>query len=712
MKKIIFILMSVSIFIYSGCSNNNDSVIKYQDGSSNTGSILLNVSTNQFAATKSVSDQNNVAQNSPISKNIIPTIDMNPASYELTLKGPNGESLVKTINEGTTLVKNLPFGEWVITINVKNINNVLIAMGQKTATVYVNETVNVDITARPLDGFGKFLLSLQWNGAQTQTPSITAELLPQTGSTYNLNIPVSNGNTGNYDSSQDTVNFPQGIPTGYYTLIVKLYDGIGSNRICVMGAVDVVRIVKDQTSSGTMVFNEINQGSGGIQVNINTQMGEPLTVTLTGQAAELHEGDSMAVTASVDSSVPSYNGNLIYVWYINGNSIGTGKTFTFGNNLQMGVYRLDVTAFTVDGTRAGSISYNFHVIEKAVPSTWEIILSQANEMVKCIIQTSDNGFMAVGTSGYTTDIFLKKLDENGNIQWQKTLAIPDFQDANSVVQTDDGGYVIVGRNYIYTGSSTNTSVYVVKLNSQGQLVWEKSFFFEPSSTLNVGNSIIETNEKDLLIGGQAYNDGLLMKLNSEGNIIWQVRNNYWGAIWSLVKIDNNNYVACGDIRILKFDSSGNVLITKPIIIENIYNLHSKSMKKTNDGGFVVLGHGQPNLPYHIPFVIKLDQNLNNVWVKLYDINNSKNSIGNAIVQKGDGGYIFGGYGINATNINVSNLFSTDINGNLIWKKIYEGIESNFINDVSNTKDGNYIFAAARGNNSTFWVKKFNNNEGN
>ena len=50
-----------------------------------------------------------------------------------------------------------------------------------------------------------------------------------------------------------------------------------------------------------------------------------------------------------------------YVWYLNGVTAGTGPSYTLGSTLVAGWYRLDVTAYTADGTRAGSATASFQV---------------------------------------------------------------------------------------------------------------------------------------------------------------------------------------------------------------------------------------------------------------------------------------------------------------------------------------------------------------
>ena len=89
---------------------------------------------------------------------------------------------------------------------------------------------------------------------------------------------------------------------------------------------------------------------------------------MDGQLSEILLGESMTVSAST----PQESENMFYVWYINGESMETGAIYTVGSGLAAGVYRLDVTAFSTDGKRAGSTTHNFNVIELAqVTHEWD-----------------------------------------------------------------------------------------------------------------------------------------------------------------------------------------------------------------------------------------------------------------------------------------------------------------------------------------------------
>lgn len=139
--------------------------------------------------------------------------------------------------------------------------------------------------------------------------------------------------------------------TGYYTLVTQLQDG----GYTVMGAVEVVRIVDGEISTGVYNFLNINQPIGTILVNIETDMKNPVGVTLTGTAATVVVENAMVVDATNDY------GAVTYVWYVNGSTVATGSNHDVSSALDVGFYRLDVTAFSTDGKTAGSASFEFEV---------------------------------------------------------------------------------------------------------------------------------------------------------------------------------------------------------------------------------------------------------------------------------------------------------------------------------------------------------------
>ena len=106
---------------------------------------------------------------------------------------------------------------------------------------------------------------------------------------------------------------------------------------------------------GGDTFEELDYS--GESLTIDRRRFGDWTVSVDGGEVLMEVGGSVAVSASVVESV----GNVVYVWYINGESVTIGENHVV-SGLEEGVYRLDVTAFTADGTRAGSATHDFQVV--------------------------------------------------------------------------------------------------------------------------------------------------------------------------------------------------------------------------------------------------------------------------------------------------------------------------------------------------------------
>ncbi len=280
-----------------------------------------------------------------VSRSLLPNESMDIYEYLIIGTGPDGATFSVTTSGHSVQINELSFGDWEIEVFCKNDNGFDIGYGSSYATVHTGVTTEVSITTTPYDGLGTLDLKVNWTGGDLEIPSVDATLTPSSGSPVTLEFTVT-GNSAEFSSDA--------IPTGYYTLTLKLLD----NGINTIGRVEVVRIVKGATTSGVFDYYEINKPGGTIDVNIIQQMDDPVNVVLDGSTSELPEFSTMSVTASA----PDETENLVYVWYINGESFATGETAVVGN-LTPGFYYLDVVVFTVDGKRAGSTGSTFHVTE-------------------------------------------------------------------------------------------------------------------------------------------------------------------------------------------------------------------------------------------------------------------------------------------------------------------------------------------------------------
>jgi hypothetical protein len=228
-----------------------------------------------------------------------------------------------------------------------------------------------------------------------------------------------------------------------------------------------------------------------------------------------------------------------------------------------------------------------------------------NEIGRSLIKTSDGGY---AIAGYTIsfgagsgDVYVVKLDANGNLQWTKTIGGPESEEGHSLIQTSDGGYAVTG--YTKSFGAGELDVYLVKLDAYGNLQWTKTI---GGPEREEGNSLIQTSDGGYAITGEAYSFGAGEE----------------------------------DVYVVKLDANGNLQWTKTI--SGPKNDKGNSLIQTSDGGYAIAGYtesfgaGEADV-----YVVKLDANGNLQWTKI--IGGPKNDKGNSLIQTSDGGYAIAGF---------------------------------------------------------------------
>jgi hypothetical protein len=280
------------------------------------------------------------------------------------------------------------------------------------------------------------------------------------------------------------------------------------------------------------------------------------------------------------------------------------------------------------------------------------------ELGSSLIQTSDGGYViAGGTSSFgagEADIYVVKLDAHGNLQWTKTIGGPDFDVGNSLIQTSDGGYAIAGSTQSF--SAGGQDVYVVKLDANGNLQWTKTIGGKKEDG---GNSLIQTSDGGYAIAGSTRSFGAgeadvyVVKLDARGNLQWTktIGGPASETAFSLIQTSDGGYAIAGftasfgagetDLYLVKLDANGNLQWTKTIggKKEDV----GSSLIQTSDGGYVIaggtssFGAGKWDV-----YVVKLGADGNLQWTKTIGAKNENFSI-SSLIQTSDGGYAISSY---------------------------------------------------------------------
>ena len=157
-----------------------------------------------------------------------------------------------------------------------------------------------------------------------------------------------------------------------------------------------------------------------------------------------------------------------------------------------------------------------------------------------ITQTTDEGFIITGSGGlyiepvegelsvFNNDLFLLKIDKDGVVQWQKVLDGGQKEYGRSIVQTNAGDYIVAGYTVAFSGE--NRDVWVLRVDQLGNVIWQKTY---GGSEDDSAYSLIEGVDGNFVVAGSTESfgagklDAWIFELDGLGNIIWQ--KTYGGA---------------------------------------------------------------------------------------------------------------------------------------------------------------------------------------
>ncbi|MBN2365363.1 MAG: T9SS type A sorting domain-containing protein [Calditrichaeota bacterium] len=303
-------------------------------------------------------------------------------------------------------------------------------------------------------------------------------------------------------------------------------------------------------------------------------------------------------------------------------------------------------------------------------------------------QTSDGGYIIVGlysVNNHNSDVWLIKTDFFGDTIWTKTYGGINSEWGSSVQQTVDGGYIIAGNK--------QSNIWLIKTDAFGDTLWTKTFGKDGQDE---ARSVQQTSDGGYILTGTTNGEIWLIKTDSHGDTLWTKTFGKDGQDEgrSVQQTSDGGYILTGttngEIWLIKTDSYGDSLWTKTFTGEGW------SVQETSDGGYIIAGDVDIfGTAYEDVYLIKTNPFGDTLWTKTFG--GVFTDFGLSVQQTLEGGFIIAGftdsYGQGGSDIW---LIKTDSSGDMLWTKLLGGSYNDYGLSIQQTLDRGYILTGYTG----------------
>ena len=345
-----------------------------------------------------------------------------------------------------------------------------------------------------------------------------------------------------------------------------------------------------------------------------------------------------------------------------------------------------------------------------------------------IILTEESQFLIVGETNSkgagNSDAWIIKLNEQGELLWDKTYGGKENDGAYSIVESEDGGYVICG--YTWSKGNGRDDGWVFKIDKNGKLLWDKTFGEKSFDKLF---SIIKDKDNNYVLAGRSNSKGAgnsdawIIKLNEQGELLWD--KTYGGkendGAYSIVESEDGGYVICGytwskgngrdDGWVFKIDKNGKLLWDKTFGAGGSDRLNT--IIKADGEGYVTVGfadreHCALCSEQGYIWVIKISDTGNLIWENKNG--GSTYDIGNDIIRYKEG-YLVVARSNKSSETSFASLFEIDYQG--ITKNEISLVreKDSYFNSITKTNEDDFFLIVGdtwfeSAGSSDLWVIKF------
>ncbi len=305
-------------------------------------------------------------------------------------------------------------------------------------------------------------------------------------------------------------------------------------------------------------------------------------------------------------------------------------------------------------TNGGSDVLLMRITDTGVVS-WVQSLGGVGDQFGCeVIECRSGGYAIIGyerRSTFNTDALLIRCDALGQILWAERYGDISFEEGIAIIECTSGGFAFTG--YSTSLDENSSDFWLVRTNIAGEQIWNQTF---PKYSTDICNSLVETDNGGFILAGstesydQGDQNGWLVATDMVGNMLWNYTygSNQYELFHDVIRNSNGAYIVAGtaermnnSVAVLEFDSHGS------LITENIFPIslgdHGYAITECHNGGYAVTGRTSDSDGNKIItnlLVLRLDEAGTFQWSKSYG--GLQPDIGRSIAQATNGDFIVAG----------------------------------------------------------------------
>jgi hypothetical protein len=327
-----------------------------------------------------------------------------------------------------------------------------------------------------------------------------------------------------------------------------------------------------------------------------------------------------------------------------------------------------------------------------------------------VVEAPDCGVFVAGTlfpqDGGTaaTDFWAARMNPQGDVLWQRAYGGDDEEEVLSMDLASDGGVFVAGRTRSFGVGIQD--LWLLKLDPEGDVEWQKTFGGDAAE----GPALVCASGEGggFLFGatgsfGVSSTDWWVVRFGEGGDVLWQ---RAYGAARGIEQAhgcaptrdggvvlggDTPGFTADVDGWVVKLDARGDIEWEKTYSLPDPNGV--SALLQTADGEYVAAGTAwDMGSTLSDLWVLRLDALGEVVWERKFHHGGQDQELGWAVAEAGEGGFVVGGTWIPSSGSSDAWVLGLDAMGELEWQRVYGTAKFDQFMSLRAARDGGILVA--------------------